>query len=334
MASQEQADMSVSNLSAVRVEPADLYAIDLGNLMVFDPRATISSADECLVKARDLVQALNDKLYDLPATIDKVGRIVTLPPPSTRLPREKPIPKPRPPTKWEVFAQKKGITKRKRSKLEYDEQTDEWRRRHGYKRVNDENEIPWIDAKDTDAPGEDPFEKLKVDRQSWVARKSRKKVHSSIRKQLREKGGKGAFPFLPVVEGRGASNKEREQLGNVLSKILARHDHDILDVGKAVSKYNVEEESKRAKENKKTGGKGARKFSDKNRSSKKGGLFNRKSGGSRAGGSKKPAVIKVTPLNLWGWGVSSYLKGLVQLGSPQFVVGAWQRVNAYQMTTT
>lgn len=46
---------------------------------------------ECLEKARELIQALSDKLYELPATVDKVGRLVTLPPPTTRLPREKPV---------------------------------------------------------------------------------------------------------------------------------------------------------------------------------------------------------------------------------------------------
>ena len=62
----------------------------------------------------------------------------------------KQLPKPRPPTKWEIFAQRKGIQKRKRSKLEFNEQTDDWRRRYGYKRVRDENDIPIIEAKASD----------------------------------------------------------------------------------------------------------------------------------------------------------------------------------------
>lgn len=45
-----------------------------------------------------------------------MGRIAQLPPPSTPLPRAKPLPKPREPTKWEAFAQRKGIVKRKRGK--------------------------------------------------------------------------------------------------------------------------------------------------------------------------------------------------------------------------
>lgn len=43
-----------------------------------------------------------------------------------------------------------GIVKRKRSKLEFDEATDEWRRRHGYKRVRDDNDIPILPAKASD----------------------------------------------------------------------------------------------------------------------------------------------------------------------------------------
>jgi regulator of ribosome biosynthesis len=43
-----------------------------------------------------------------------------------------------------------GIVKRKRRKLEFDKQNDEWWRRHGYKHVNDDNDIPIIEAKASD----------------------------------------------------------------------------------------------------------------------------------------------------------------------------------------
>ena len=82
-----------------------------------------------------------------------MGRLAHLPPPSTVLPREKPIPKPRPPTKWEQFAQKKGIEKRKRSKVEWDEASQEWKRRYGYKRANDESAVPVMEAGPNDQVG-------------------------------------------------------------------------------------------------------------------------------------------------------------------------------------
>ncbi|MCO5613345.1 hypothetical protein L7F22_067621 [Adiantum nelumboides] len=132
--------------------------VDLGNLLVADARnaditSSLSKEEitlECLAKGEQALQALAEKLFSLPSISDKTGRIVRLPLPTIQLPREKPLPKSRPPTKWEVFAQKKGIKKRKRSKLEFDEQSQEWRRRYGYKRVKDEKDIPIIDAKPSD----------------------------------------------------------------------------------------------------------------------------------------------------------------------------------------
>lgn len=76
----------------------------------------------------------------------QMGRIAHLPAPTTPLPRAKPLPKPRAPTKWEQFAQRKGIVKKKRTKEVWDEQAGEYRRRYGYKRAADESEVPILEA--------------------------------------------------------------------------------------------------------------------------------------------------------------------------------------------
>ncbi len=56
-------------------------------------------------------------LFSLPPKrVDDV-LVVPLPPPEMRLPRSKPLPKPRPPTKWEQYAKEKGIEKKKKTKL-------------------------------------------------------------------------------------------------------------------------------------------------------------------------------------------------------------------------
>jgi regulator of ribosome biosynthesis len=85
-----------------------------------------------------------------------------------------------------------GIVKRKRSKLEFDEQNDEWRRRHGYKRVNDENDIPIIEAKASDEPGVDPFLKLRADKKERVAKQEKNQLENL--KRAAKIGGKGALP--------------------------------------------------------------------------------------------------------------------------------------------
>lgn len=50
-----------------------------------------------------------------------------------------------------------GIQKRKKDKMAYDEQTGSWKRLHGYDRVNDDNDIPIIEAKATDGINIMPF---------------------------------------------------------------------------------------------------------------------------------------------------------------------------------
>jgi len=47
--------------------------------------------------------------------------VIKLPTPTTRLPRAKPAPKAKQLTKWEKYAQEKGITKRKKTRAEWDE---------------------------------------------------------------------------------------------------------------------------------------------------------------------------------------------------------------------
>lgn len=132
-------------------------AFDLGNLLAWDASAVDAAAltangidPTCQRLAQSIFQSLAARLFSLPSEAVAVGRVAELPRPATVLPREKPIPKPRPPTKWEQFAQRKGIEKQKRSKVEWDESSQEWRRRYGYKRVNDETEVAVIEAKPGD----------------------------------------------------------------------------------------------------------------------------------------------------------------------------------------
>jgi regulator of ribosome biosynthesis len=86
------------------------------------------------------------------------GILLTLPAPNIVLPRFKPLPTPKPPTKWELFSRKKGIGKyntklgsgggsaeaERRRKLVYDEEKGEWMPRWGYKGKNKKGEDDWL----------------------------------------------------------------------------------------------------------------------------------------------------------------------------------------------
>ena len=93
--------------------------------------------------ARDGAQALIAALFSLPTTSSPDGPLAQLPPPTTQLPRAKPLPKPKPPTKWEQFAKAKGIQKTRRDKKVWDEEKQEWVNRWGWKGKNKEEETQW-----------------------------------------------------------------------------------------------------------------------------------------------------------------------------------------------
>lgn len=94
--------------------------------------------------ARDGTQALISKLFSLPTTPSPDGPVAQLPPPTTQIPRSKPLPKPKPPTKWERFAAAKGIQKKVRDKKIWDEEKQEWVNRWGKDGKNKEKEEQWI----------------------------------------------------------------------------------------------------------------------------------------------------------------------------------------------
>ncbi|KAI5285930.1 Rhodanese- sulfurtransferase [Ascosphaera aggregata] len=112
--------------------------------------------------ARDGAQALLNQLLTT-CSIECDQRnggilLLTLPPRMYALPRHKPVPAPKQPTKWELFARKKGIGKynkrlgsmggsaqsEKRKKLVFDEDTGEWIPRWGYKGANKKGENDWL----------------------------------------------------------------------------------------------------------------------------------------------------------------------------------------------
>ncbi|KAI4267930.1 MAG: hypothetical protein L6R38_008030 [Xanthoria sp. 2 TBL-2021] len=137
-----------STKSSVIVSKPIPYTFDLGNLLVNDanPLPPNPSQAHLSTAARDCAQALiNQLLTTCPITSSSDGVLMTLPPPTTPLPREKPLPAKKEQTKWEKFAAKKGIKdKKKEGKLVFDEETQEWVPKWGYKGRNKDGEGDWI----------------------------------------------------------------------------------------------------------------------------------------------------------------------------------------------
>lgn len=148
----------------VTVEKAIPVSYDLGNLAVFDTnvveKESVSANNperETYLKnlARDNTQLLINQILSLPikTTTDSAGSngqtssisLIQLPEPTSELPREKPLPKPKEPTKWEIYAARKNIkSKEKSGKLVYDEDTGEWVPKWGYKGANKKLDNQWL----------------------------------------------------------------------------------------------------------------------------------------------------------------------------------------------
>ncbi|OAA43294.1 ribosome biogenesis protein [Metarhizium rileyi] len=132
----------------VSVDKPTPYTFDLGLLLAEDPNAITldhSSLEQSLAEVtRDGAQSLiNQLLTTCPINSTKDGVLLSLPAPSTALPREKPVPEAKAKTKWERFAEKKGIkakTREQRRNLAYDEESGEWKRKWGYKGLNKKGE--------------------------------------------------------------------------------------------------------------------------------------------------------------------------------------------------
>jgi regulator of ribosome biosynthesis len=142
------ADSTLSSRLPVTVNKPTPFTFDLGNLLANDPNPVAARADEetLAATARDAAQALiNQLLSTCQVKSNSDGVHLVLPAPTTPLPREKPIPAAKEPTKWERFAAKKGIKDKKRDgKLVYDEATGEWVPKWGYKGKNKDGDNQWL----------------------------------------------------------------------------------------------------------------------------------------------------------------------------------------------
>lgn len=116
------------------------------------------------------VQKLLNKIFSLPSEYHENIPVAKLPEPTTNLPREKPVPKDKPPTKWEKFAKDKGIKKRKKDKLVWDETSKEWKPQYGYRSANNQSKDWLIEVPDNADPNVDYFAKKQDEKKEKVAK--------------------------------------------------------------------------------------------------------------------------------------------------------------------
>jgi len=191
---------------------------DLGNLLGWDENqidtklatdTNNTQREEYLTKlARDNTQLLFNSLWTLPTEKVQEALCIKLPPSTHQLPREKPVPKPKPLTRWEAYAKSKGIDKKsskakggeegKAGRLVWDDQVKEWLPKFGYKRAKAELQKNWMmEIKDNADPMEDPFEKEIEAKKERVAQNELKRLRNIARAQkVKVPGAQGVAPIL------------------------------------------------------------------------------------------------------------------------------------------
>ncbi|CAG8521300.1 6115_t:CDS:2 [Diversispora eburnea] len=211
-----------------------------------------NTADEYLKEyTRDGTQLLINQIFQSSLNSSESGIAVTLPDPITAIPREKPIPKPKPLTRWEKFAKAKGIHHRKKDKLIFDKNTGEWVPRWGYKGTNHDGADDWL------IPVPDNTDQFANRREVKKQRISKNEARHPLKEELQKTilmsktstASNGKFDKVlegePKIKGVkrkfepnvGDTKKEKETNLNILNKLIGKND-SVLNVRKAITKIN------------------------------------------------------------------------------------------------
>jgi regulator of ribosome biosynthesis len=154
----------------------------LAHLAAFDITPLHPKAD-ILAQTRDNVQLLVNKVFGLKREDTDEGPAFVIPPEDGfRLPRQRPVPKVKPKTRWEKFMEERGMKKRKRSSLVFDEASGDWKRRWGYKstKQSEDRANGIMEVKTGEDPFSSPFEKKKAEGKLVAAKQKMREVRNRV----------------------------------------------------------------------------------------------------------------------------------------------------------
>lgn len=185
--------------------------VDTGSLAAFDYR--VGEEGNLIELARSGVEPLIHALFLLPSEQTDDGRLIDLPKPSTKMPREKPIPKDREPTKWEKYAKEKGIVKKRRDRLVLDQTTGEYMPRYGRNSIKSLQRDVVLPHKESLAEGDDPFSVKRREKKERITQEKKKELRNFGRAQ-KNKAKVAPLQSLDVAP-RGPSGKRHIPMKNL-----------------------------------------------------------------------------------------------------------------------
>merc|ERR1711894_497021 len=184
--------IEVTKAIDVDIDAGNLCAIDANPIEIKEFRSNRERQLKAL--ARDGAQLLINQVFQLP--VDRVDDavIAKLPDPRTILPREKPVPKAKQSTKWEAYAQLKGINKKKKGRIIWDDELQEYRPRWGYNRANDQLRDWAIDVPSNLDPNTDMFAKRRNEKKEKIAKNELQRLRNIARNMKGKVPGVGLTP--------------------------------------------------------------------------------------------------------------------------------------------
>jgi len=207
-----EAALAESKLGSTEVSKPLELELDLGNMAASDPNQLEAEVtEEMLVSlARDNTQLLLNAIWSLDTERVEEVLVAKFPPPSTLLPREKPVPKPKPMTKWEKYAKEKGIEKKKKKdRLVWDDVVQKWVPQFGYKKVKVEQEKNWMMEVKGGAPDEeDPYEKEAEAKREKIAKNELQRLRNLAKARKVNVPTAGVLPTTQKTEVKGVTQSE------------------------------------------------------------------------------------------------------------------------------
>ena len=191
----------------------DNLAYDLKHLSATDISPI---SDRCDLKevTRENIQLLVSQIFQLPREQTDVGPIVRLDKLEhvEQMPRKMPLPKPKVKSRWDKFAEERGISKKKRSRLIWDEASKDWVPRWGANSAKHKAEKHnWLVEVPLNS-SQDPFEQKRLADQLVKAKQKLREA----RNKLEMKGDRlPAGVNSSLIEGK---KRGKETLDEVLKR--------------------------------------------------------------------------------------------------------------------
>lgn len=174
-------------LKSIQVKKNVPLELDLGHLLASDPNSvdlkSFRSNPDTFIKdlTRDNVQLVIKEIWGLETQKVDKSIVAKLPAAKTMLPRCKRVPRAKSATKWEMFAKKKGIQKKKREKNIWDEASQEWKPRYGFHSYDNQKNDWMLEVKPGTDPNQDVFEKEKEEKKERIAKNEYQRLKNVAR---------------------------------------------------------------------------------------------------------------------------------------------------------